>query len=39
MLLLGLFSAYSVPSVAFVTYSDSLVEALFSTFFQLCQKT
>ncbi|KAK8692189.1 hypothetical protein V6N13_075664 [Hibiscus sabdariffa] len=31
----SLLDAYSVPSVAFVTYSDSLAEALFSTFFQL----
>lgn len=31
----SLLDAYSVPSVAFVTYSSSLAEALFSTFFQL----
>lgn len=31
----SLLDAYSVPSVAFVTYSLSLAEALFSTFFQL----
>lgn len=31
----SLLDAYSVPSVAFVTYSSSLAGALFSTFFQL----
>ncbi|KAK8600307.1 hypothetical protein V6N12_050163 [Hibiscus sabdariffa] len=31
----SLLDAYYVPSVAFVTYSDSLAEAFFSTFFQL----
>ena len=35
----SLLDAYSVPSVAFFTYSDSLAEAPFSTFFQLCQRT